>query len=729
MTRLFLKATTALSVCLSLANPLPLAAQGFAMPRLQATKPGAMEKPFLTQTCEEDPSQPNCAPPAEDGGQPPAPAPEQGTEPAAAPDAGSAVDTESGAAPEAVAPDAPAEQAPEAAVESAPPEAVEPAEPAPAQAAPAPVQEEPAQAAPAEAASSPDAAPAEPAPEAVQEAPAEIVPEAVQDAPAEISPEAAPAETAPEAAPAELAPDPAPTADAPSDATPTVGEEPASTPQATEPAPVEAAPEAPAAEVAPDAASEPEAPAPTTPEVVPEASGEQPLATPTENAPQAPASGAEQATPPADGAAPTEGASDDSPAAPAGQPVEQAGSAEVAPVADPVVAPTPEQEQVLETMMADPETAAAVDTLSQALAPEQGDDAGAGAALAAAAAAAAGAEATPPAETTTQTLGAAETRSSAQDFATPLATTAPTTVEEDDDDNGLSDLEKAGLLALGAVAVGMLINNNRVVAKSGDRVVVDRGNGDLAIWKDDDAILRTPGVVETTQRYNDGSTLTRLARRDGSEIITVRDATGRVVRRELLRADGTSVPIIDDTRNYEPVVISELPRPRVRSLNLVEDQDPAMWRALLDEAEQADPGRTFSLAQIRNIREVRELAPELTAGTITFETGSAAIRPDEARKLALIAEFMRDRIEMNPRELFLVEGHTDAVGSAAYNLALSDRRAESIARALSEIFGVPAENMVVQGYGERYLRVQTQVSEPANRRVAVRQVTWLMDET
>ncbi len=501
----------------------------------------------------------------------------------------------------------------------------------------------------------------------------------------------------------------------------------------TEPAPAEAAPEAPAAEVAPDAATQPEAPTAATPEIIPDASGEQPQATPTEDTPQdtqPPASGAEQATPPADGAAPTEGASDSPPPAPeADQPVEQAGPAEVAPVPDPVVAPTPEQAQVLETMMADPETAAAVDTLSQAVAPEQGDSAGAGAALAAAAAAAAGAAALPAAATTTQTLGAAETRSSAQDFATPVATTAPTTVDDDDDDGGLSDLEKAGLLALGAVAVGMLINNNRVVAKSGDRVVVDRGNGDLAIWKDDDAILRTPGVVETTQRYNDGSTLTRLARRDGSEIITVRDATGRVVRRELLRADGTSVPIIDDTRSYEPVVISELPRPRVRSLNLVEDQDPAMWRALLDEAEQADTGRTFSLAQIRNIREVRELAPELTAGTITFETGSAAIRPDEARKLALIAEFMRDRIAANPRELFLVEGHTDAVGSGAYNLALSDRRAESIARALSEIFGVPPENMVVQGYGERYLRVQTQASEPANRRVAVRQVTWLMDET
>jgi outer membrane protein OmpA-like peptidoglycan-associated protein len=88
---------------------------------------------------------------------------------------------------------------------------------------------------------------------------------------------------------------------------------------------------------------------------------------------------------------------------------------------------------------------------------------------------------------------------------------------------------------------------------------------------------------------------------------------------------------------------------------------------------------------------------------------------------------MRDLIDANPSELFLVEGYTDAVGSAAYNLALSDRRAESIALALAEIFGVPAENMVVQGYGERYLKVQTQAAEPLNRRVALRRITWLMD--
>jgi outer membrane protein OmpA-like peptidoglycan-associated protein len=76
--------------------------------------------------------------------------------------------------------------------------------------------------------------------------------------------------------------------------------------------------------------------------------------------------------------------------------------------------------------------------------------------------------------------------------------------------------------------------------------------------------------------------------------------------------------------------------------------------------------------------------------------------------------------------MFLIEGHTDATGAAAMNLALSDRRAESVALALSEYFAIPPENMIVQGYGETELRINTQASETKNRRVAVRIITPLL---
>jgi outer membrane protein OmpA-like peptidoglycan-associated protein len=84
-------------------------------------------------------------------------------------------------------------------------------------------------------------------------------------------------------------------------------------------------------------------------------------------------------------------------------------------------------------------------------------------------------------------------------------------------------------------------------------------------------------------------------------------------------------------------------------------------------------------------------------------------------------------IDDNPRAVFLVEGHTDAVGNAGYNLSLSDRRAETVALALTEYFGVPPQNLVTQGYGETDLKVPVLTDERANRRASVRNITRLLN--
>ena len=76
----------------------------------------------------------------------------------------------------------------------------------------------------------------------------------------------------------------------------------------------------------------------------------------------------------------------------------------------------------------------------------------------------------------------------------------------------------------------------------------------------------------------------------------------------------------------------------------------------------------------------------------------------------------------------MIEGHTDSVGDGAMNLALSDRRAESVALALSEYFDVPPENMVVQGYGEQFLKVRSEGDIRENRRASVRRITDLMQQ-
>jgi outer membrane protein OmpA-like peptidoglycan-associated protein len=60
------------------------------------------------------------------------------------------------------------------------------------------------------------------------------------------------------------------------------------------------------------------------------------------------------------------------------------------------------------------------------------------------------------------------------------------------------------------------------------------------------------------------------------------------------------------------------------------------------------------------------------------------------------------------------------------NLVLSDKRAESVANLLTEVYDIPAENLVTQGYGERFLKIRTQAPEQENRRVTIRRVTPLV---
>ncbi|MFO1175388.1 MAG: OmpA family protein [Paracoccaceae bacterium] len=557
------------------------------------------------------------------------------------------------------------------------------------------------------------------------------------------TPEAAPApatEPAPATAPAT---EPAPAAEAPA---------------TTEPAPAAEAPAATEATPAPEPA--PAAEAPATTEAAPAA---EPAPT-TETAPAA-----EAAPAPATEAAP---ATEPAPAAEAPQATEAAPATETAPATEPAPATATETAPATEpepSTAPAPATGAApaspdVTDIAKALAgqgaaaeavpplPGQPDAASGAAPVAAAAAAIAGAAdgaATPApaaapapagsvAQVTEETVTDQTARSSSEDFANkvnqpaataqpaakagtqPPAQLAPTVVEQK---KGLSKDEKLLLLGVGALAVGAILSNNRrVEMNSGDRVVVSR-DGQYDLIKDDDALLRQPGSRIRTETFDDGSTRTTVSRADGSKIVTIRDAEMRVLRRVHVAPNGRETLLIDDTVAYDPVDVSRLPRPRPLPAVTAADDEAALKRAL---DAQSDVGRRFSLAQVRGIAQVRALVPEIDLDAITFDSGSAAIRPDQAQALTGIGRLIQAYVRANPREVFLIEGHTDAVGGAAYNLALSDRRAESVALALTEYFAVPPENLVVQGYGEEFLKVPTQGDERLNRRAAIRRITGLL---
>jgi outer membrane protein OmpA-like peptidoglycan-associated protein len=345
-----------------------------------------------------------------------------------------------------------------------------------------------------------------------------------------------------------------------------------------------------------------------------------------------------------------------------------------------------------------------------------------------------------PTEVTTKTVEEGSLRSSDEEFSewspddkqsaetqSASDSAASTKAKKAKKDSGLSDLEKAGLVALGAVVVGAILSNGqRVEANTGDRVVVVDDDGAYRVLKNDDALLGQPGSQVHTERFSDGSVRTTITRDDGTRIITIRDSTGRALYRTRIDPDGREYVLIDDTRAVEPVVVRDLPRPVYDDTDYRAASDRESLRQALLAVNRRDLGRRFSLRQVREYAEVRELAPEINLEAITFATNSAALEPSQAERLRQMGQLMRELVAEDPTELFLIEGHTDAVGSGGHNLLLSDRRAESVALAFSEYFGVPAENMVIQGYGESYLKIRTQQAERLNRRVAVRRITSLV---
>jgi outer membrane protein OmpA-like peptidoglycan-associated protein len=129
-----------------------------------------------------------------------------------------------------------------------------------------------------------------------------------------------------------------------------------------------------------------------------------------------------------------------------------------------------------------------------------------------------------------------------------------------------------------------------------------------------------------------------------------------------------------------------------------------------------------TVRELKRRPDLRSAAPSINIQSINFAFGSADIPRSEYRKVRQIARAMEQLLNRRRRAVFLIEGHTDAVGSAASNQILSERRAESLKWVLVQEFGIPSRALETVGYGEDYLLVQTLNEEWRNRRVTLRRI-------
>ena len=105
--------------------------------------------------------------------------------------------------------------------------------------------------------------------------------------------------------------------------------------------------------------------------------------------------------------------------------------------------------------------------------------------------------------------------------------------------------------------------------------------------------------------------------------------------------------------------------------------------------------------------------------TVEFATGSADLTPQARQTLDQLGRALSSPDLAKFR--FRIEGHTDTVGSAEANKALSQRRATAVAEYLQTNFGVTPTRLEAVGLGEEGLLVPTppQTANAQNRRVKV----------
>jgi outer membrane protein OmpA-like peptidoglycan-associated protein len=286
----------------------------------------------------------------------------------------------------------------------------------------------------------------------------------------------------------------------------------------------------------------------------------------------------------------------------------------------------------------------------------------------------------------------------------------------------------------------------RTIITEPGRVIVRDPNGQSFVRHNDvDRFRYGARDVRVDRQGND--TRTVVVRPDGTQIITINDDRGGLLRRSRRGPDGREVVIIDNRRRgpgfgaglaagvvagaiggyFVSLPPPVLRIPQDRYIVEAEDAPPQVIYDTLMAPPVERIERPYTLDEIRYSPSVRQRMPSIDLDTINFETGSWEIPPDQAAKLQVIADGINRAIQQNPQTVFLIEGHTDAVGSDVDNLSLSDRRAESAATLLTQQFGVPAENLTSQGYGEQYLKVPTDGPERRNRRVTVRNITPLLN--
>ncbi|SMC87545.1 Outer membrane protein OmpA [Desulfocicer vacuolatum DSM 3385] len=129
------------------------------------------------------------------------------------------------------------------------------------------------------------------------------------------------------------------------------------------------------------------------------------------------------------------------------------------------------------------------------------------------------------------------------------------------------------------------------------------------------------------------------------------------------------------------------------------------------DRQEADLRNVVSASQAASVSRSQNVLTATFKSNMFFDTNSSTLKPGAYSELDRVAKVLRDY----PQTRIRVEGHTDSKGAAAYNMTLSERRAQAVADALVQRNVDPAR-MQVMGFGESQ---PVSSSDADNRRVNI----------
>jgi outer membrane protein OmpA-like peptidoglycan-associated protein len=103
---------------------------------------------------------------------------------------------------------------------------------------------------------------------------------------------------------------------------------------------------------------------------------------------------------------------------------------------------------------------------------------------------------------------------------------------------------------------------------------------------------------------------------------------------------------------------------------------------------------------------------------VTFRRNSAELEAGITGDMRSLAKVVRESLAAGNKRVIQIGGYTDATGDEAFNLKLSQDRAETVRKSLIEL-GVPADAIKAVGYGETKLIEGYAPVHGINRRVEV----------